>query len=256
MDPIMKMEGVSVSFDGREVIGGMEMTLSTGKVTCLMGPSGCGKTTALKLASGLLKPDKGRIELLGKVIGPETQEDELAEIRKELGVVFQGGALFDSLSVGQNIAFPLKYCRGIEDSKTISEMVLDMLEHVELEDVRDKYPAMLSGGMRKRVAIARSLVHSPSLLLLDEPTTGLDPVTARHIDQLVVDLCSELGFTMLVVTHDIVSALGIGDSLLLMHEGKIIWRGTPSEWKRSDHPMVKSFAQGMVSVGTTGGGKT
>jgi len=110
--------------------------------------------------------------------------------------------------------------------------------------------------MRKRVAIARSLVHSPSLLLLDEPTTGLDPVTARHIDQLVVDLCSELGFTMLVVTHDIVSALGIGDSLLLMHEGKITWRGASSEWKQSDHPMVKSFAQGMVSVGRTGGGKT
>jgi len=255
MDPIMKMEGVSVSFDGREVIGAMEMTLSTGKVQCLIGPSGCGKTTALKLASGLLKPDKGRIELLGKVIGPETQEDELAEIRKELGVVFQGGALFDSLSVGQNIAFPLKYCRGIEDSEAISEMVLDMLEHVELGDVRDRYPAMLSGGMRKRVAIARSLVHSPSLLLLDEPTTGLDPVTARHIDQLVVDLCDEFGFTALVVTHDIVSALGIGDSLLLMHEGRITWRGAPSEWERSDHPMVKSFAQGMVSVGRTGGGK-
>jgi len=255
MDPVMRMQGVSVSFDGREVIGGMDMTLPVGEITCLMGPSGCGKTTALKLASGLLKPDKGRIELLGKVIGPETQEDELVEVRKELGVVFQGGALFDSLSVGQNIAFPLKYCREIEDPESISKMVLDMLEHVELEDVRDKYPAMLSGGMRKRVAIARSLVHSPSLLLLDEPTTGLDPVTARHIDQLVVDLCGEFGFTALVVTHDIVSALGIGDTLLLMHEGRIAWRGVPVEWERSDHPMVKSFAQGMVSVGRTGGEK-
>jgi phospholipid/cholesterol/gamma-HCH transport system ATP-binding protein len=109
--------------------------------------------------------------------------------------------------------------------------------------------------MRKRVAIARSLVHSPSLLLLDEPTTGLDPVTARHIDQLVVDLCGEFGFTALVVTHDIGSALGIGDTLLLMHEGRIAWRGVPVEWERSDHPMVKSFAQGMVSVGRTGGEK-
>ncbi|HPE91577.1 MAG TPA: ATP-binding cassette domain-containing protein [Synergistales bacterium] len=255
VDPVMKMQGVSVSFDGKEVISDVEMTLLAGEITCLMGPSGCGKTTTLKVASGLLRPVKGSIELLGKTVGPETDETDLIGIRRELGVVFQGGALFDSMSVGQNIAFPLRYCRGIEDPVSISEMVLDMLDHVELGDVREKYPSELSGGMRKRVAIARSLVHSPSLLLLDEPTTGLDPTTARHIDQLVVELCGKFGFSVLVVTHDITSALGIGDSLLLMHEGRITWRGSPDDWARTDHPVVKKFAEGMVSVGRTGGRK-
>lgn len=249
----MEMHGVYAAFDGREVISNVDMKLHAGKVTCLMGPSGCGKTTTLRLAAGLIKPAKGFIELLGKRIEPETEETDLIDIRRELGVVFQGGALFDSMSVGQNIAFPLKYCRGMEDPERISSMVLDMLDHVELGDVREKFPSELSGGMRKRVAIARSLVHSPSLLLLDEPTTGLDPMTARHIDQLVLDLCAKFGFSVLVVTHDIVSAMGIGDRLLLMNDGKISWSGEPEEWSRAEHPGVRRFAEGMLAVEGAGG---
>jgi len=248
MNPLMEMKNVSAGFGGKEVIHDVSMTLRSGEITCLMGPSGCGKTTTLRLVAGLLKPQKGEIQLLGKSINAETDEEELIDIRRELGVVFQGGALFDSMSVGQNIAFPLRYCRDISDEEKIDSMVIEMLDHVELGDVRDKFPAELSGGMRKRVAIARSLVHSPALLLLDEPTTGLDPITARHIDQLVLGLCNKFGFSVLVVTHDLVSALGIGSHLLLIEEGAIAWRGFSGEWATSDHPGVRRFAEGMISV--------
>lgn len=253
MSSLMKMQGVSVGFAGKKIIFNIDMTLMSGEVTCLMGPSGSGKTTTLRLVAGLLKPHEGEIRLLGKTINSETDEDELIDIRRELGVVFQGGALFDSMSVGQNIAFPLRYCRNITEEETISSMVLDMLEHVELGDVREKFPSELSGGMRKRVAIARALVHSPELLLLDEPTTGLDPITARHIDQLILDLCRKFGFGVLVVTHDLTSALGIGHHLLLMEEGVISWRGPSRDWSTSDHPGVRRFAEGMISVQRSGG---
>ena len=203
----MEMHDVSVGFGDKEIIHEISMPIMAGEVTCLMGPSGCGKTTTLRLVAGLIKPQKGEIRLMGKTINTETEEYELIDIRRELGVVFQGGALFDPMSVGQNIAFPLRYCRNIADEEKISSMVLDILNHVELGNVREQYPAELSGGMRKRVAIARSLVHNPSLLLLDEPTTGLDPITARHIDQLVLDLCGKFGFGVLVVTHDLISSL-------------------------------------------------
>jgi len=253
MNSLMDMKTVSVGFSGKMVIRDVSMKLLSGEISCLMGPSGCGKTTTLRLIAGLLKPQEGEINLLGKTIDARTEEKELIDIRRELGVVFQGGALFDSMSVGQNIAFPLRYCRNIHDEVKISSMVLEILHHVELGDVRDKFPSELSGGMRKRVAIARSLVHSPSLLLLDEPTTGLDPTTARHIDQLIVDLCARFGFSVLVVTHDLVSALGIADRLLLMEEGKIAWSGVVSDWNSSEHSSVKRFAEGMISVRGVGG---
>ncbi len=253
MNSLMEMKNVSVGFSGKMVIRDVSIRLMSGEINCLMGPSGCGKTTTLRLIAGLLKPQEGEINLLGKSIDPLTEEKELIDIRRELGVVYQGGALFDSMSVGQNIAFPLRYCRNIHDEEKISSMVLEMLHHVELGDVREKFPSELSGGMRKRVAIARSLVHSPSLLLLDEPTTGLDPITARHIDQLVVDLCGRFGFSVLVVTHDLVSALGIADRLMLMEEGKIAWVGAVSDWYSSDHSSVKRFAEGMISVRGMGG---
>lgn len=249
----MEMQDVSVGFGGKKVILNINLTLMSGEVTCLMGPSGSGKTTTLRLVAGLLKPQEGEIRLLGKTINSDTDEDELIDIRRELGVVFQGGALFDSMSVGHNIAFPLRYCRNITEEETISSMVLDMLEYVELGDVRKKFPSELSGGMRKRVAIARALVHSPELLLLDEPTTGLDPITARHIDQLLLDLCRKFGFGVLVVTHDLISAMGIGHHLLLMEEGVISWRGSSRDWDKSDHPGVRRFAEGMISVQGRGG---
>lgn len=253
MNSLMEMHDVSVGFGGKMVIHDMSMKLLAGEVTCLMGPSGCGKTTTLRLVAGLIKPQKGEIRLMGKTIHTETEESELIDIRRELGVVFQGGALFDSMSVGQNIAFPLRYCRNLTDEEKISSMVLEMLDHVELGDVREQYPSELSGGMRKRVAIARSLIHSPALLLLDEPTTGLDPITARHIDQLVLDLCSKFGFSVLVVTHDLISALGIGDHLLLMEEGRVSWKGLSKDWSLSEHPGVRRFAEGMMSVRGLGG---
>jgi phospholipid/cholesterol/gamma-HCH transport system ATP-binding protein len=246
--PVVTLEEVSVFFGSKEALKSINLSLSMGEVKCILGPSGCGKTTTLRVIAGLQKIQKGRMKLFDSYVTPETEEKDLADFRKRLGVVFQGGALFDSLTVGQNIAFPLKYCRGIEDRAFIEKKVKEMLDHVELEDVRELYPSELSGGMRKRVAIARALVHEPEVLLLDEPTTGLDPLTARHIDALIVTLCRRFQVAVLVVTHDMVSALGIADRLVLMDDGRVVWRGTCDEWNKMDDPAVKRFAAGLISV--------
>jgi len=249
MSPILTMENVCVSFASRRVLDKVYFDLRAGEISCLLGPSGCGKTTTLKVVAGLLRPEEGVVRLFNRSVTAATPEQELVGIRKEMGVVFQGGALFDSMTVGQNVAFPLLYCRDVRDPLKIDRAVVDMLQHVELGDIRNMYPAELSGGMRKRVAIARALVHKPSLLLFDEPTTGLDPITARHMDQLVLDLCRKFNVAVLVVTHDLVSALGIADRLLLMEKGRIAWRGAKDEWSGSSSPAVREFAEGMVSIG-------
>lgn len=247
-EAIISLHDVSVSFDGKKVLRNVSLEMHSGKTTCLLGTSGCGKTTTLRVIAGLQRFESGEATFFGRKIQSDTPEKTIIPLRRRLGVVFQNGALFDSMTVGQNIGFPLQYCKGIADTRKIKEAVSKMLEHVELGDVGEMFPSELSGGMRKRVAIARALVHEPEVLLLDEPTTGLDPVTARHIDALLYDLGHKFRVAVLVVTHDLVSALGIGDNLVLMESGEIAWQGSREEWLSSEAPSVKRFSSGLLSI--------
>lgn len=245
---IISLQKVSVSFEQKRVLHNVNLEMHSGETTCLLGTSGCGKTTTLRVIAGLQRFESGEATFFGEKILPETPEKNIVPLRRRLGVVFQNGALFDSMTVGQNIGFPLQYCKGITEAERIESSVSQMLQHVELGDIGEMFPAELSGGMRKRVAIARALIHEPEVLLLDEPTTGLDPVTARHIDKLLYDLGHKFKVAVLVVTHDLVSALGIGDNLILMESGGIAWEGSSSEWVSSRDQPVRRFSAGLHSI--------
>lgn len=247
-EAIVSLRKVSVSFERKRVLHNVNLEMHSGETTCLLGTSGCGKTTTLRVIAGLQRFESGEATLFGEKILPETPEKNIVPLRRRLGVVFQNGALFDSMTVGQNIGFPLQYCKGITETERIESSVSQMLQHVELGDIGGMFPAELSGGMRKRVAIARALIHEPEVLLLDEPTTGLDPVTARHIDKLLYDLGHKFKVAVLVVTHDLVSALGIGDNLILMESGGITWEGSRQEWVSSRDRPVRRFARGLHSI--------
>ncbi len=245
---VLEAESIEKTFGNNVVLRGINLALSTGEILSLMGPSGCGKTTVLRMVVGLISPDKGKITLFGKDLATSEEDDSIVELKKRIGIVFQGGALFDSLDVGENVAFPLRYCLGLSDEDQIHARVAAVLERVELPGTESVMPAELSGGMKKRIAIARALVHEPEILLLDEPTTGLDPQTARHIDRLVAEIGRRLDIGILAVTHDLVTAVGISDTILLMDQGRITWKGTPDEWKKSGDENVKRFADGLRPV--------
>lgn len=250
MDPlhVAELRNVSMTFGSRTVLRDVSFALKPGEIVALMGPSGCGKTTVLRILVGLLESSSGELEIFGTTVSRQTPRDDVVHLRRRMGVVFQNGALFDSMTVGENVAFPLRHCLGMSDEKAMADRVRDMLAAVELEGVLSKYPAELSGGMRKRVAIARALVYRPELLLLDEPTTGLDPQTARHVDRLVRDLELRFGISVLVVTHDLVTTLGIAHRILLIDQGHIVWRGSVDAWHQSSDVAVRRFAQGMEPV--------
>lgn len=245
---LLEASAIEKSFGENVVLKGIDLTLSSGETLSLMGPSGCGKTTVLRLVVGLLKPDRGSISLFGREISDSADDESIIELKRRIGIVFQGGALFDSLNVGENVAFPLRYCLGLSDEREIERRVFEVLEQVELPGTELLMPAELSGGMKKRIAIARALVHEPDILLLDEPTTGLDPQTARHIDRLVSEIGKRRNLGILAVTHDLVTAVGISDTILLMDQGRITWRGTPEEWKTSENENVRLFANGLRPV--------
>jgi len=245
---VLSVENVEKKFGTNTVLRQIDLNLSTGEIVSLMGPSGCGKTTVLRMIVGLIAPDSGKIVLFDRELDEAEDDDSIIELKKRVGVVFQGGALFDSLSVAENVAFPLRYCLGLEDESEIELRVARALEQVELPGTGRLMPAELSGGMRKRIAIARALVHEPEILLLDEPTTGLDPQTARHIDRLITEIVNRYEIGILAVTHDLVTAIGISDTILLMDRGRISWRGSPDEWKDSHDENVRKFAEGLKPV--------
>ena len=239
----IRLEAVRKSFADKPVLRGVDLAIRRGETMVILGASGSGKSVLLRHVNGLHKPDSGRVCVDGEEIS-KWGEVRLTEVRKKVGMLFQSGALFDSMSVFENVAFPLREHTD-HDEDQIRARVLEKLRLVELEDVEDLMPVNLSGGMKKRVALARAIVLEPRGILYDEPTTGLDPVTANHINRLIRGLQSRLGVTSVVVTHDIESAFFVGDRVAYLLEGEIRFVGTVEEARAGNEVTLKRFLQGV-----------
>lgn len=237
------LESLVKSFGTREVLQGLSLEIPDGQNTVIIGPSGSGKSVTLKLIVGLLEPDTGRV-LVDDATVHELDREELAALRGRIGYVFQFAALFDSMTVAQNIRLGL--ARRGYDEADILERIDESLAVVDLSGTGDKYPAELSGGMRKRVGIARAIALKPRYILYDEPTTGLDPITAAVMDQLIVRT-RDLGVTGLVVTHDMRSAFTVGDRVAMLHDGAIRQVGSVDQIQASHDPLVRQFIEGRPS---------
>ncbi|MFO7916107.1 MAG: ABC transporter ATP-binding protein [Candidatus Krumholzibacteriales bacterium] len=244
---IIKIRELRKKFEDNLVLDGVNLNICRGETLVVMGGSGCGKSVLLKNITGLIKPDSGEILFKGENITEFTRE-ELFKMRMSFGMLFQGSALFDSMSVGENVALPLVKHTDLTDDQ-VEKVVLEKLDLVGLAGVTDKYPAELSGGMKKRVALARAVVMDPEVVLYDEPTTGLDPVMAGVISRLILDLQKNLDITSIVVTHDIPSAYMVGDCIAMLHDGKIIFEGSPQQVQQTDNETVKRFINGGRDAG-------
>jgi len=237
--PAIRCEGVTKSFRTKAVLRGVTLEVRVGETIVLLGGSGSAKSVLLKHLNGLLRPDAGSVEVEGTRL--ETlDEDALVPVRKQVSMLFQQGALFDSLSVGDNVAFPLREHRMLGED-AIPARVAQVLAMVGLEGSEQLMPAELSGGMRKRAALARSLALDPRVLLYDEPTTGLDPVIAAKINHLIRELQQRLGLTSVVVTHDLASAFYLADRIAFLYEGRIRFVGTPAEARATTDPPLHEF---------------
>jgi phospholipid/cholesterol/gamma-HCH transport system ATP-binding protein len=226
------------AFSGRTVLDNVSLEVEQGTAFCLLGRSGTGKSVTLKHIIGLLRPDRGRVLVHGVDMSRVSGRD-LAAVRRRMGFLFQNAALFDSISVGENVAFPLRRHTNWPEAR-IREVARKKLTDVGLEADYHKMPADLSGGMRKRAGLARAMALDPDVLLVDEPSAGLDPITAGEIDDLLVQT-KRGGTTLVVVTHNIPSARHIGDTLAMLHEGRVIARGTAADLERSEHELVRAF---------------
>ncbi len=244
-DPVIEFRQVHKSFNHTPVLGGMDLAIRPAETVTIIGGSGIGKSVTLKLIVGLLKPELGQVLIEGEDIVPLT-ENQLIRVRKKIGMVFQSSALFDSLSVGENIAYPLREHTAMAEQE-IRDRIQETLKLVGLEGIEDKDPAELSGGMRKRVGLARAIALAPRIILYDEPTTGLDPTNTEKINELIVDMDEKLGVTSVVVTHDMRSAFKVSDRIALLDQGKIVVAGTPREIESSDLPLVRQFIAGTMT---------
>ncbi|MCC6739646.1 MAG: ABC transporter ATP-binding protein [Planctomycetia bacterium] len=231
---------------GKHVLRGVNLTVPTGEALVIIGGSGCGKSVLLKHILGLFKPDSGQVLVDGEDTVP-LPERELFRVRKRFGMLFQGGALFDSMTVADNVSFALDEHSKLPASEKLA-IVQKKLAVVGLKGVEKVYPADLSGGMKKRVALARAIAADPDFLLYDEPTTGLDPIMSDVINELIVKLKTTLNVTTIVVTHDMASARKIADKMAMLHEGTIRIHATPDELYASDDDVVKRFINGLASV--------
>ncbi len=243
-DSMIAVRGLTKSIGPQEILRGVELDVSKGETLVIIGRSGGGKSVLLKHLVGLMTPDAGEIWIEGQnIIG--LSERALAPIRRKVGILFQSGALFDSMTVEENIAFPLREA-GERDPAVIREHVREMLEVIELEGQEQKMPVNLSGGMKKRVGLARSIIRRPSCVLYDEPTAGLDPVVSDSINQLIRRLQERYHVTSIVVTHDMKSAFHIADHIAYLHEGRIHFYGTPAELEQSPEPLIQDFLLGRA----------
>ncbi len=238
---MIRMEQVTKYFGPHKVLDGIDVEIGAGEVFVIVGFSGSGKSVTLKHIIGLLTPDEGRV-CIGDDVISEARGSDLARIRKRFGLLFQGAALLEWLTVGENVALPLREKTDMGDDE-IEHRVREKLGMVNLDDVYNAHPSDLSGGMQKRVGLARAIVMDPEIILYDEPTSGLDPVTSRAIDSLIDRLRVELNVTEVVVTHDLFSALSIGARIAMIHKGKIIEVSAPADFIRSGNPIVKDFLE-------------
>ncbi|MBS2022242.1 MAG: ABC transporter ATP-binding protein [Deltaproteobacteria bacterium] len=227
------------SFNGFQVLKGINLKMAPGTTTVVLGGSGSGKTVLMKHIMGLFKPDKGEVIVDGENVSTMSRQD-LAVFRQRMGMVFQNAALFDSMTVGENVAFPLVEHSDFTEAE-IKEKVKEKLAVVDLYNVEHKFPAELSGGMRKRVGLARAIIRDPKIVLYDEPTTGLDPLTTESVDQMIIGAREKLGVTSVVISHDIGSAFHIADHIAMLHHGVIVDQGTAKDLRNSKDPHTREF---------------
>ena len=241
---MIEISGVVKNLNGNMVLRGVDLKIDKGSTCVIIGRSGCGKSVLLKHIVGILKPDKGKIIIDGKNMA-HLKEKDLSALRMKIGLVFQGGALFDSMTVGENVGFGLIEHNHIPE-KELTERIEESLGLVGLTGIANLMPLDLSGGMKKRVALARALCIKPEIILYDEPTTGVDPITADSINELIKNLHDKLNVTSIVVTHDMRSAYRVGDKLAMLYQGKIIAEGPPEEIQNTKDPIVHQFVNGLA----------
>ena len=238
---MIELINLKKSFGAKQVLKGVNLKIENGKTTVIIGSSGCGKSVLLKHIVGLLRPDEGQILVDGEEVS-KMNEKELYRMRNNIGFLFQSAALFDSMTVGENVGVGLKENTHTSQEE-IDRIVAEKLELVDLKGTENLMPSELSGGMKKRVGLARALACNPEFILYDEPTTGLDPITSDSIDKLIDDIAKKLKATSIVVTHDIFSVYEVADRVAMMYKGKIYFEGTPQELASTDDPVVREFLE-------------
>lgn len=241
---MIKLIDVYKSFGKQKVLDGLNLEIEDGKTTVIIGKSGGGKSVLLKHIIGLLKPDSGKV-LIDDVDIAKLNDKDLNEVRKKFGMLFQDAALFDSMNVGENVAFPLRE-HTKKKEKEIEEIVRERLNAVGLSGVENKMPSELSGGMRKRVGLARAVAMLPQIVLFDEPTTGLDPIMTEAINELIISTQKNFNLTCIVISHDIQSIFEVGHKIAMLYDGRIVEYGTPEEIRKSDNPVLTQFLSGSL----------
>ena len=236
---MIKFNNIYKKLNNREILSGVDFLINTGEVIAIVGLSGAGKSVTLKHMVRLMSPDRGSIEIDGERIDNLSNSD-IRNKRSKIGVLFQSSALIQWLSVYENIALPL-HQRTSKTEDEINKLVSERLKWVDLFESKDLYPSELSGGMQKRVGLARATILNPKIILYDEPTSGLDPVTSRKIDKLIMKLNNEMQLTSVIITHDLISALSISSKIMMLHDGKIIEFCNPNDFIKSNHPVVQKF---------------
>ena len=239
-DVVIHIEHLKKSFGDKEVLKDLSLDLKNGEDLVILGRSGQGKSVTIKCIIGLLEQDGGACTVLGKEVRDMSPAD-LREMRAKVGFLFQSSALYDSMTVAENLAFPLTRVTKMGDRKEIDKLVDEMLDNVGLKDAKDKLPSDLSGGMRKRIGLARTLILKPQIMLYDEPTTGLDPITAKEISHLIITMQEKYKISSIIITHDMACAKITSDRMVILNDGQLVARGTYNELEKSDDELVQSF---------------